>query len=160
MDLKLKDEITKILIETPGVSISELAKRTGNYYSYTHKIINDMKKDNLIIVKKTKKDKKTITLCELSDDYKNNWIMNLKKLLKSVTKDLEVKAAITIMYGYFIISYLRPKQEGLLASSLIETSEVSITNLAAETNNIVKIILLLIPLLLIMWFIRKKKRII
>ena len=55
MDLKLKDKITKLLIESPGISISELAKRTGNYYSYTHKLIKEMQEKGLIIIKKEKK---------------------------------------------------------------------------------------------------------
>jgi predicted transcriptional regulator len=46
MDLKLKDEVTKLLIEQPGLSIGELAKKTGNYYSYTHKLVSEMERSN------------------------------------------------------------------------------------------------------------------
>ena len=90
MDLKLKDEITKLLIANPGMSISELAKKTKNYYSYTHKLVSGMERQGLVRIEKSAGSKE-FTKCWVVDDYKREWINSLKTIIHSLNQDIEVR---------------------------------------------------------------------
>ena len=98
MDLKLKDKITKLLIEFPGLSVSEVAKQTKTHYSYVHKIIAEMEKNKQIVVERSIKGKKEITSCRISKNYKQTWAIQLRTFLSSQLKDAEIKASFMIMY--------------------------------------------------------------
>ncbi|MBR9679197.1 MAG: hypothetical protein GON13_02935 [Nanoarchaeota archaeon] len=163
MDLKLKDEITKILIEEPGLSISQIAKKTGNYYSYTHKLVSEMEDLELLNITKTKKGKRKITTCTVREDYKKKWVNDLKKFMKSLMKDAEIKAAFLMMYLFIAFQYtqkiiLQPERalimveaDTLLRNTVQETINNSI-QLSAEI-----IILIITPLLFGIWIYRKRK---
>jgi len=156
MNLKLKDEITKILIESPGMSISELAKKTKNYYSYTHKLLSEMKRQKLIQIDKVKKGKRTVTIVRLVDDYKHEWVMDVKRFFKSLLKDAEVKTAFLLMYVFILVSLFKPVTYGAREALLTAPSaEVSIAPVVIDFS---LIIVISIPVLLLIWFIRKKKK--
>ena len=163
MDLKLKDEITKILIEEPGMSIGEIAKKTKNYYSYTHKLVSEMESLGLLNVTKTKKGKKEITKCVIKEDYKKQWVEDLKKFMKSLLKDAEIKAAFLMMYLFVAIQFVQkiiPQQEQMFAMAEMDAAlrapvQEAITSsiqLSAEL-----IILIIIPLLFGVWLYRRRK---
>jgi hypothetical protein len=158
MDLKLKDELTKLLIESPGISISQLAKKTNNYYSYTHKILSEMEKHNLVVIEKTKKGNKTITICRLSDDYKHDWVMSAKKFFKALVKDAEVKTAFLLMYGFLIFTLFTqgPAQEQVFMA--METGDLVAAPAVVQTQpiNFGLIIVMIIPVLIGVWFLRRK----
>lgn len=156
MDLKLKDEVTKLLIETPGLSVSELAKKTNNYYSYTHKLLKQMEKNNLVNIKKKKKGKKVITYCELKPEYKQKWVNSFKRILKAVFKDAEVKASIILMY-FFLLLNNQPNPERMLSlaeETVINSGEQAIT----QSIDYKTILLIVIPILLIIWYVRKRRK--
>lgn len=148
MDLKLKDEITKLLIEEPGMSISELAKRTDNYYSYTHKLVSEMEKQGLLLIDKEQHGKRTFTKVRLSDGYKQEWMTDVKRFFKALFKNVELKTAFLLMYGFILINLF--------------TSNVSSRMLAVESVappqpiNFGFLIVIIIPVLLIIWFLRNK----
>lgn len=116
MDLKLKDEVTKLLIANPGVSISEIARRTRNYYSYTHKLLFRMERDGLI---------------------------------RTLSKDVEVKAAVAIMYLSIIFLLVIPLEPQVFAAP-----RPGIT--PSVEFNWVWIILIIVPVLLVIHYLRKK----
>lgn len=157
MDLKLKDEITKILIAKPGMSIGELAKKTNNYYSYTHKLISNMEHQGLVKVEKITVGNKETTKCWIADDYKSKWINSLKIIINSLSQDLEVKAALAILYVFALINVLKPlvSEPVLMAGAVIESDAVFqvVTPVSFDWGLIV---LVLVPLFLVIWFIRKK----
>jgi hypothetical protein len=154
MDLKLKDEITKLLIESPGMSISQLAKKTKNYYSYTHKILSEMEKQNLVTIKKIKKGNRPITICRLADEYKHAWVKDVNRFFRALIKDAEVKTAFLLMYGFLIFTlFNRAPAQGTLAMA-IEASDL--LTAPAQPFNYGLIITIVIPVLLAVWFLRKR----
>lgn len=171
MDLKLKDEITKLLIEQPGMSISELAKRTKNYYSYTHKVVTEMEKQGLIKIEKTKKrkKKKEVTSCTLTLEYKKEWVGSLKRVVHSLLKDVEVKASFALMYAYVLITTLgglaQPQMEKTFRGADLVAAPpqgVGPELAAAQTQlpalGFAHLVLIIIPILLLIWLLRKKKK--
>jgi hypothetical protein len=166
MDLKLKDEITKILIETPGLSIGQIAKKTGNYYSYTHKLVSKMEKKGLLKIAKTKDGKKEITKCIVQEDYKKQWVEELKKFMKTLLKDAEIKAAFLMMYLFVafqfvqkIIPTTQPQMLAAVSESLPRAPvQEAITNSIQLSAEI--IILIAIPLLLLVWSYKRNQKII
>lgn len=158
MDLKLKDEITKLLIAAPGMSISELAKKTGNYYSYTHKLISGMERQGLIRVEKSSGSKE-FTKCWVASDYKSEWIKSLKTIIHSLKQDIEVKAALLILYIFALSNVLAPdvnSSQSVLLASAVE-SDLAVKSVSAPLPSLDwgLIVIILVPLLLVIWFIRK-----
>jgi hypothetical protein len=156
MDLKLKDEITKLLIQNPGLSIGEIAKKTGNYYSYTHKIIASMEKKGLVFIEK----KGNSTKIFLDKDYKFKWANEIKNLFDSLKKDAEITASIILSLLFLALNINNANSQR--SSSLMVASESF--DLAASQGISQKlpkdysiILLILIPLLLIIWFIKKNR---
>jgi len=165
MDLKLKDEITKLLIENPGISVSEIAKKTKNYYSYTHKLLKEMEKQDLLNIKKIKKGKKELTVCNLNPEYKKDWVNGVKKFFKSMLKDAEVKAALLLSYGFILINQLNkfePKND-MLMGAVFEDSLQSLEERAISVSLInfdwVQLgIIVIVPILLLIYFYKKNKK--
>jgi len=160
MDLKLKDEITKLLIATPGMSISELAKKTKNYYSYTHKLVSNMERQGLVRVEKSSGSKE-FTKCWVADDYKSEWINSLKTIIHSLKQDIEVKAALAILYIFALSSVLTPvvneRQSVLLASAVESSADFAVKSVSAPLPSLDwgLIVIILVPMFLLIWFIRK-----
>lgn len=158
MDLKLKDEITKLLIQNPGLSIGEIAKKTGNYYSYTHKIIASMEKKGLVFIEK----KGNSTKIFLDKDYKFKWANEIKNLFDSLKKDAEITASIILSLLFLALNinnanFQRSSSLMVASESFDESFDLAASQgISWEPPKDYSIILLiLIPLLLIMWFIRK-----
>ncbi len=156
MDLKLKDEITKLLIQNPGLSIGEIAKKTGNYYSYTHKIIASMEKKGLVFIEK----KGNSTKIFLDKDYKFKWANEIKNLFDSLKKDAEITASIILSLLFLALNINNANSQR--SSSLMVASEsfdlAASQGISQELPKDYSIILLiLIPLLLIIWFIKKNR---
>ena len=170
MDLKLKDEITKLLIEEPGLSISQLAKRTKNYYSYTHKVVSEMEGLGLLTIEKIRKGKREITICRVKEDYKRVWVKDLRKFLKALMKDAEVKAAFLLMYLFVAITFVQkllPAQqpEALMAGAdmsagVLESAREVVQGTVSNglQFGVEALIVIIIPLLLLVWFYRKRKK--
>ncbi len=160
MDVKLKDEITRILIANPGISIGDIAKKTGNYYSYTHKVISEMESLGLVEVTKATREGREATICRIKEDYKKKWLLDLKKFLKSMMKDAEVKAAFLVMYFFILVKYLQSGSSK--APSMLSAAAVSgIMTAAAQkpiTFDTSVFVILLIPALIAMWALRIKIR--
>ncbi|MFA5406257.1 MAG: hypothetical protein WC307_02780 [Candidatus Nanoarchaeia archaeon] len=152
MELKLKDEITRILIESPGSSVSSIAKQTKNYYSYTHKLLSKMEREGLIKIERDANN----TKCFINNDYKKEWLADLKRVINSLSKDVEVKAAVAIMYVTILILVISPMftaTEQRLMAFEIGTDY----NTPVIEFNWAWIILIIIPLLLIINYLRVKK---
>jgi hypothetical protein len=163
MDLKLKDEITKMLIGEPGLSISQLAKRTGNYYSYTHKVVSEMESLGLIEIEKIRKGKREITICKVKEDYKQRWIMDLRKFMKALMKDAEVKAAFLLMYLFVAFTFVQkllpaPRPEMLAMGADMSARAVQETISTGLQLGVETLLIIIIPLLLLVWLYRKKKK--
>jgi len=166
MDLKLKDEITKLLIESPGISISKLAKKTGNYYSYTHKVVSEMEKEGLLEIEKAMEGKKEVTICRLKEEYKKEWVWSLKKIVMPLLKDVEVKAALAIMYLFLLFTSIGKEEQPLIMAAgrdavFAEAAPMAgtVVQSAAESSfGMDVIIVLLVPLLMAVWYLRKRKR--
>ncbi|HDR53264.1 MAG TPA: hypothetical protein ENN60_01130 [archaeon] len=108
MDLKLKDELTRMLIERPGLSISELARQTNTDYSYVHKVVAEMEAEGRLMVEKRKHGRKAVTNCRVSPRYKQAWVAKLRRFVGSQLKDAEIKAAFVLMYVVLLGVALRP----------------------------------------------------
>lgn len=152
MDLKLKDEITKLLVEEPGLSISELSKKTNNYYSYTHKVVSEMEERGELIIKHKEEGNKKITVCELNPDYKHDWISKVKRFIKSVSSDAEVKAAITLMYSFllyiYVQGYSQRSQEFVGVNSIPSQPLIN-------TDLVLKVLLIIVPALILLNYLRR-----
>ncbi|MDD4353293.1 MAG: winged helix-turn-helix transcriptional regulator [Candidatus Nanoarchaeia archaeon] len=162
MNLKLKDEIIKMLIENQKMSINEISKKTGNYYSYVHKLISLMEKEGKIFVKKFKIKNKIVTEVFLNENYKNEWINDLKKMLKSALKNAEIKISLILMYALLANNYLN-KETNVKSASLADLSQGIASDSLREINpeiviDYYLIALILIPLLIAFWVIRKMKK--
>jgi DNA-binding MarR family transcriptional regulator len=112
MDLKLKDKITELVIKNPGISISEVAKLTGNYYSYIHKVIAKMEKENFIEIKKINNGNKFVTKIYANENYKKKWAEELKEFAESVLDNIEIKISLILMYGIIAYNYLKENAFG------------------------------------------------
>lgn len=158
MNLKLKDEITKILIEKPGSSISEIAKKTKNYYSYTHKLISLMEKQDLIRIEKSTQKNKEITKCYIKEEYKHEWIAQLKKIIYSLKNDIEIKTALALMYILILVNVTPQNNQTLLTASYdtqIETTIARNATINPEINwNL--IVIIIVTALIIIKMIRKR----
>ncbi len=150
MDLKLKDKVTKLLIASPGISIAGVAKRTRNYYSYTHKLLSRMERDGLIHIEKVKRGNREITRCFIASDYKREWVSDLKRLLHSLSKDVEVKAAVAVMYLSIILLLVFPQTPQVFAAPRPGATP-------AVDFNWTWIILIIVPVLLVIHYFRKRK---
>ena len=154
MDLKLKDEITKLLIQSPGLSIGEIAKKTGNYYSYTHKIIASMEKKGLLFIEK----KGNLTKIFLDKDYKFKWANEIKNLFDALKKDAEITASIILSLLFLALNIndinLQRSNDYLMATaeSFDTIAPQSVSRELPRDYSI--IFLILIPVLLIIWIIR------
>jgi len=157
MNLRLKDEVTKILIEHPGMSISELAKKTKNYYSYTHKLLSEMQRQKLVQIEKVKKGKRTVTIVRLVDDYKHEWVMDVKRFFKSLLNDAEVKTAFMLMYAFILVSMFKPVTYGA-REALLAAPSAGVDVIPELSIDFSLIIVIIIPVLLLIWFLRKRKR--
>ncbi|PIN99849.1 hypothetical protein COT72_04660 [archaeon CG10_big_fil_rev_8_21_14_0_10_43_11] len=170
MDLKLKDELTKALIETPGLSISELAKKTGNYYSYTHKVITEMSAKGLISIKKRDKNGKDVTVCYVNDAYKKEWVGRVRTFLRAILKDGEIKAAFFIMYAFIMLNIAKdyllqqaPHGTALFSRATAESADSALQTIAATSTpvfssiSIAVIILLSASALLVVWLYRTRR---
>jgi hypothetical protein len=158
MDLKLKDEVTKLLIEQPGLSIGDLAKKTGNYYSYTHKLVSEMERSKLLNVERKVLNGKESTACRLNSDYKKRWVSDVNTLLKSLFKDAEVKSSIILTIVLAIINIapnMQYRETGLLQAAS-QTIEASAEAPASNAQLISTIIIIAVAGLLITWLVRKR----
>ena len=160
MDLKLKDEITKLLIANPGMSISELAKKTKNYYSYTHKLVSGMERQGLVRIEKSAGSKE-FTKCWVVDDYKSEWINSLKTIIHSLNQDIEVKAALLLLYMFALTSVLSSDASNVSNESVLLATAVQ-SDLAFRSVDASLplldwglLVVILVPLFLVIWFIRK-----
>lgn len=173
MELKLKDKIIQILIKNQKMSINEISKETNTYYSYIHKLIKSMEKEGILHIKKFKIKNKQITQVILDENYKNKWINDLKKLLKNLVKNAEVKISIILLcfsffYNYFKENEKSPKNsiESYYLARGVATDEAATSQTIIYNNNngffednlnkIIVIIIILLISILIIKKIRKK----
>lgn len=160
MDLKLKDEITKLLIEEPGMSIGQIARKTRNYYSYTHKVISEMEALGLVSVEKARSGKREITLCKVREDYKKRWVQDLKKFLKPMMKDAEIKAAFLLMYLFVAYSLAQQFCEQPVLQAAALSAPESFRDVSVQSTALAgpePALLIIIPLLVGLWFVRRRK---
>lgn len=163
MDLKLKDEVTKTLIENPGLSISDIAKKTKNYYSYTHKLLSEMESKGLVNIKKNKDQ----TSCYLSSDYKKLWVSDVNRFIKSLLKDAEVKASILLTIILVAVNSIPSESVNSATPLLYEGARAaelpSSTSALARTNVILYLlssfIALIIIVLFIIWLVKNREKI-
>jgi hypothetical protein len=170
MDLKLKDKIILLLIENPGMSIIEVSKNTNNYYSYIHKLITNMEKSGEVHINKIKENNKIITKVFLNEEYKNNWIFNFKKIMKSILKNIEIKISFILMYFALNYNYFNnyfnkrntfasASYDQVILTEKLIVDDVNSTSVAPNLNiDFYLILLIIIPLLIIIWYLRKNKK--
>jgi predicted nucleotidyltransferase len=94
LELKIVDLLTKDVKK--GLTINEIAKKSGEYYSFVHRIVNRLAKDGVITKNKVGKsylcslnlnNEKTLTLIQLSEIEKKEEFYSANKELKLILED-------------------------------------------------------------------------
>ncbi len=137
MNLKFKDEITRLLIEQPGISIGDIARKTKSYYSYTHKVITEMENEGLIKVEKKMKT----TTCYLAENYKDRWVRDFTKIIKSLMKNAEIKASFIVMYSFILLTTIKSS----IQQTYVKTATVN------PSLSYGLIILIIVTVLVLLW---------
>ena len=142
IELKIVDLLARSTEQK--LTINEIAKSLREYYSFVHRTVNKLSKDNVIIKEKAGKSylcsvnlssEKTITLIQLSEIEKRNELYNSNKELKLILEDF-IKSSESVVTPISIILFGSYAKN--MATKKSDIDILLITKLKKEIDKITK----------------------
>lgn len=143
--MKLELKIVNLLAKDieKKFTINEIAKNINEYYSFVHRTVNKMVKDNVIIKNRVGKsylcslnieNEKTLALIQLSEIEKKNEFYNINKELKLILEDFikSTESKIDIISIILFGSYVK--------GTATKESDIDILLISKEKTGIDKIV--------------------